>query len=185
VVISRFLDKFWSTTKQSWVSWQPSLRWGFIGRLSLALNGLPRNLHPQHRAPQATKTSFKGSQADFGGVTVHQQLGQMSPLNLGGLLAPSYCTNRKASAFIVYFWNYCYFCTIVLSFCSACFIVATAVQLSHYGYFWTMISSFTWYQTWVLYRSLQLLGLGPTRLLRPPLCIVSCCLCICKNISVK
>jgi len=42
------------------------LRGEIVGKLSLAMNGLPRNLHPQLRAPQATKTSFKGSQAAFG-----------------------------------------------------------------------------------------------------------------------
>jgi len=31
-----------------------------------ALNGLPRNLHPQLRTPQATKTSFKGSKVALG-----------------------------------------------------------------------------------------------------------------------
>ena len=44
---------------------QPRWDLDFVGRLSTALNGLPRDLHPQLRAPTTTTTELEGSQTDF------------------------------------------------------------------------------------------------------------------------
>jgi len=56
--------------------------------LSMALNSPPRDLHPQLRAPKATKTRSRRQPNGFLEGAVHSQFGQPSPIDLGSQPRP-------------------------------------------------------------------------------------------------